>query len=108
MTDAPQTEQPLAIPLEPEERHLSRTEFQGLSDMPPELEWFANLDNPRTRPSLPPRRERIRGLATIRRKMGHFSRDNARSRQIRLRAVLARIPDSSCIMQALLPYSRAV
>jgi hypothetical protein len=52
--------------------------------------------------------ERGRGLATIRRKMGHFSRDNARSRQIRLRAVLARIPDSSCIMQALLPYSRAV
>jgi hypothetical protein len=28
---------------------LSRTEFQGLGEMPPELEWFANLDNPRTR-----------------------------------------------------------
>ena len=51
-----------------------------------------------------PREEPKGGLATIRRKMGHFSRDNARSRQIRLRAVLARIPDSSCIMQALLPY----
>ena len=53
-----------------------------------------------------PREEPKGGLATIRRKMGHFSRDNARSRQIRLRAVLARIPDSSCIMQALLPYWR--
>jgi site-specific recombinase XerD len=28
---------------------LSRAEFQGLGDIPPELEWFANLDNPRTR-----------------------------------------------------------
>jgi hypothetical protein len=39
-----------------------------------------------------PREEPKGGLATIRRKRGHFSRDNARSRQIRLRAVLARIP----------------
>ena len=31
------------------ERRLSRAEFQGLGDMPPEVEWFANLDNPRTR-----------------------------------------------------------
>ena len=31
------------------ERRLSRAEFQGLGDMPPELEWFANLDNARTR-----------------------------------------------------------
>jgi site-specific recombinase XerC len=31
------------------ERRLSRAEFQGLGEMPPELEWFANLDNPRTR-----------------------------------------------------------
>src|SRR5256714_8072858 len=43
-------EEPLAIVLEAGEgRRLSRAEFQGLSDMPPELEWFANLDNPRTR-----------------------------------------------------------
>jgi hypothetical protein len=35
--------------LEVEGKRLSRAEFQGLSDMPPELEWFANLDNPRTR-----------------------------------------------------------
>jgi integrase/recombinase XerD len=31
------------------ERRPSRAEFQGLGEMPPELEWFANLDNPRTR-----------------------------------------------------------
>jgi site-specific recombinase XerD len=39
----------LAIGLEPEGKRLSRAEFQGLGDMPPELEWFANLNNPRTR-----------------------------------------------------------
>src|SRR3954465_4754380 len=39
----------LAVGLEPEGKRLSRAEFQGLGDMPPELEWFANLDNPRTR-----------------------------------------------------------
>jgi hypothetical protein len=31
------------------ERRRSRAEFQSLGDMPPELEWFSNLDNPRTR-----------------------------------------------------------
>jgi integrase len=30
-------------------RRLTAPEFQGLSEVPPELEWFANLDNPRTR-----------------------------------------------------------
>jgi DNA gyrase/topoisomerase IV subunit B len=30
-------------------KRLNRAEFQGLGEMPPELEWFANLDNPRTR-----------------------------------------------------------
>jgi hypothetical protein len=30
-------------------KRLSRVEFQGLGEMPPELEWFANLDDPRTR-----------------------------------------------------------
>ena len=28
---------------------LSRAEFQELADVPPEIEWFANIDNPRTR-----------------------------------------------------------
>ena len=37
------------IALEPGGKRLGRAEFQGLGDMPPELEWFANLDNPRTR-----------------------------------------------------------
>ncbi len=30
-------------------RALTAPEFQGLAEMPAELEWFANLDNPRTR-----------------------------------------------------------
>lgn len=30
-------------------RSLTATEFDRLSDIPPEAEWFANLDNPRTR-----------------------------------------------------------
>lgn len=32
-----------------ERRLLTAAEFQGLSDVPPEAEWFANLSNPRTR-----------------------------------------------------------
>jgi integrase/recombinase XerD len=28
---------------------LTRKEFQDLADVPPEVEWFANIDNPRTR-----------------------------------------------------------
>src|SRR5690349_19120315 len=49
MIQDPQNEESLTIGLEPEGKRLSRAEFQGLSDMPPELEWFANLDNPHTR-----------------------------------------------------------
>lgn len=30
-------------------RALTAAEFQGLADVPPELEWFANITNPRTR-----------------------------------------------------------
>ncbi len=30
-------------------RALTSPEFQGLAEMPAELEWFANIDNPRTR-----------------------------------------------------------
>ena len=30
-------------------RQLSAAEFQQLGNVPPEAEWFANLDNPRTR-----------------------------------------------------------
>jgi hypothetical protein len=56
MIQDPQNEQSLGVALEPGGNRLSRAEFQGLGDMPPELGWFANLDNPRTRPSLPPRR----------------------------------------------------
>ena len=32
-----------------EERRLTRAEFQGLSEVPAELEWFANIDNPNTK-----------------------------------------------------------
>src|ERR1700675_367847 len=32
-----------------ESRVLTRAEFHGLAEMPAELEWFANIDNPRTR-----------------------------------------------------------
>jgi hypothetical protein len=38
--------QSLGVALEPQGRRLGRAEFQGLSDMPPELEWFATLDKP--------------------------------------------------------------
>jgi len=46
MTD----DQSLTVPEnDPENRLLTRQEFQGLSEMPAELEWFANIDNANTR-----------------------------------------------------------
>ena len=41
-------EQKDALPIIAECR-LSAAEFLGLSNMPSAAEWFANLDNPRTR-----------------------------------------------------------
>jgi hypothetical protein len=41
---------------------LGRAEFQGLGEMPPELEWFANLDNARTRRAYPNDVKEFRGL----------------------------------------------
>lgn len=35
--------------LTPETRALTAAQFQGLAEAPPELEWFANIRNPRTR-----------------------------------------------------------
>jgi len=32
-----------------EDRRLTSAEFQGLAEVPPELEWFANLTNPQTK-----------------------------------------------------------
>ena len=37
----------LSVPAE--SRNLTKAEFQGLSEVPAELEWFANIDNPNTR-----------------------------------------------------------
>jgi hypothetical protein len=31
------------------ERLLTAARFQQLAEVPPEVEWFANIDNPRTR-----------------------------------------------------------
>ena len=32
-----------------ERRNLTAAEFQGLAEVPPELEWFANITNEQTR-----------------------------------------------------------
>jgi integrase/recombinase XerD len=40
---------PISVPGSEERRLLSQHEFQRLADVPPELEWFANLKNPNTR-----------------------------------------------------------
>ena len=34
----------------PGDRLLTAAEFHRLADVPPEVEWFANLSNPSTRP----------------------------------------------------------
>ncbi|MEQ8820972.1 MAG: tyrosine-type recombinase/integrase [Sumerlaeia bacterium] len=46
---SPPAPDPTFLPAGPEGRHLTAAEFQGLAALPPELEWFANIDNPRTR-----------------------------------------------------------
>jgi integrase/recombinase XerD len=40
---------PTLLPQASQERMLTRAEFQRLSDIPPEAEWFANITNPNTR-----------------------------------------------------------
>ena len=42
---------PVALPVAPalNTRALTAAEFQGLADVPPELEWFANITNAKTR-----------------------------------------------------------
>jgi len=35
--------------IQKENRALTAAEFQGLSDVPPEIEWFANIHNEKTR-----------------------------------------------------------
>ena len=44
-----QTLRDLPAPLAPTGRLLTAAQFQGLADVPPEIEWFANLGNPQTR-----------------------------------------------------------
>jgi integrase/recombinase XerD len=38
-----------AVSTEPGSRLLTKAEFQGLAQVPPEIEWFANIQNERTR-----------------------------------------------------------
>lgn len=37
------------IPLDAGERRLTAVQFQQLAEVPAAVEWFANIDNPRTR-----------------------------------------------------------
>ena len=39
----------LPTPIVPTERLLTAAEFQGLAEVPPEIEWFANITNRSTR-----------------------------------------------------------
>jgi site-specific recombinase XerD len=48
MTDDTKTD-PLPTQITPADRLLTAAEFQKLADVPPEVEWFANLSNPHTR-----------------------------------------------------------
>ena len=48
MNDAATTDQ-LPIQIAPADRLLTAAEFQKLADVPPEVEWFANLGNAHTR-----------------------------------------------------------
>jgi integrase/recombinase XerD len=46
---APLPDPALPIPIAPGERLLTAAAFHRLADVPPEIEWFANIDNPNTR-----------------------------------------------------------
>src|SRR5271155_793865 len=48
MNDATATD-PLPIQIAPADRLLTAAEFQKLADVPPEVEWFANISNHHTR-----------------------------------------------------------
>src|SRR5271170_4507029 len=43
------TTDPLPTQIEPASRLLTAAEFQKLADVPPEVEWFANISNHHTR-----------------------------------------------------------
>jgi integrase/recombinase XerD len=43
------TNTPVPVPKSPQARLLTAAAFQGLTDVPPEMEWFANLGNHATR-----------------------------------------------------------
>jgi site-specific recombinase XerD len=47
--DDTKNQQENALPAPVSQGLLTRKEFQALADVPPELEWFANIDNARTR-----------------------------------------------------------
>lgn len=40
---------PISTPISSPSRTLTAAQFQGLTDVPPEIEWFANLTNAKTR-----------------------------------------------------------
>lgn len=43
------SDQNALIPRRNPERSLTSAEFNSLADVPPEVEWFANIQNPNTR-----------------------------------------------------------
>ena len=47
-------------------RLLTAARFQGLADVPPELEWFANIDNKSTRRAYENALQDFMGFAGIR------------------------------------------
>jgi integrase/recombinase XerD len=49
MTSHQADQLPNQIQLPPTNRLLTAAEFHQLADVPPEVEWFANLTNPSTR-----------------------------------------------------------
>jgi integrase/recombinase XerD len=52
----PQTDHQLPTPIAPAERLLTAAEFHRLAEVPPEIEWFANIRNRSTRRALTPAR----------------------------------------------------
>lgn len=86
ITDRPDQ---LPIPTAPSFRLLTAAEFHRLADMPPEVEWFANLSNPSTR----------RAYENAVRDFTRFDRGECRHRRRTASRPRAYAPDSKWIEQ---------
>jgi hypothetical protein len=88
LNDATTTD-PLPIPIAPADRLLTAAEFRRLADVPPEVEWFANISNHHTRRAYENAVKDFMRFAGIQRPEGIPKRDTRASDRLARRTVRA-------------------